>query len=65
MSGFIRILNFWMSFLNLNQLPAAKKGLKKRESQQKFVPSYFVMALGILPKDRDLLQFMERLSDFV
>ena len=31
---------------NFNQLPAAKKGFKKRASQQTFGPSYFVRALA-------------------
>ena len=44
---FVGMLVFWILFLNLNQLPSAKKKrIKKWESQKKFlVPSHFVMAL--------------------
>ena len=37
---------FLNSFLNFNQLPAAKKGFKKQASLQELGPSYFVRALG-------------------
>ena len=36
---------FWILFLNLNQLPGAKKGLKKWASQQTFGTSCFDRAL--------------------
>ena len=43
---FVGMLIFWILFLKLNLLSAAKKkGLKKRASQQMFGPSYFVRAL--------------------
>ena len=38
---------FAIFFLNLNQLPIAKKDCKNRESQKTFSSSYFVMALQI------------------
>ena len=39
---------FFNPFLNFNQLPAAKKGFKKRAFLQTLDPSYFVRALGVL-----------------
>ena len=38
---------FLNRFLNFNQLPAAKKGLKNSASQQTFSPSYFDRALAV------------------
>ena len=42
---FVEMLVFWILFLNLNRLPAEKKGFKKCPKQQIVGPSYFVRAL--------------------
>ena len=42
--SFVVMLGFCMSFLNLHQLPAAKKDMQNRATQQTFGRSYFVRA---------------------
>ena len=42
--GWNRVKVASKTFLDLSQLPAAKKGFKKQASQQTFGPSYFVKA---------------------
>ena len=51
---------FLNPFLNFNQLPAAKKGLKKQASLQTFGPSYFVRALGSLQRTLFIVKLLRK-----
>ena len=53
--AFVELHHFFnYFFFNFNQLPAAKKGLKKQASLQTFGPSYFVK-MWYIPKSISLL----------